>query len=173
MRTVASLISNGINAIKLNILVFGPQVGTMSANPRTLNLQKKRIQIRQELEKLGHNVKYAEDIVDPNLPSPQNNAFLQEIVIMAEYDLVFVIVDSPGSNVEAGLIASRQNLSQKASLFLDSQFIAGLAADACRAAQFLGADFNTYTYPNDLVDCNLLTFILERVSKAQFVKLIS
>ena len=173
MSIVANLINNGLNAIKINILVFGPQVAKLSSDPRTLNLQNKRIQIRSELENLGHNVKYAEDMVDPNLPSPQNNAFLQEIVIMAEYDLIFNIVDSPGSIAEAALIASRPNLAQKASLFLDSQFSAGLPAESCRAAQFLGADFNTYTYPNDLIDCNLLTFILDRVSKAQFVKLIS
>lgn len=173
MRTVANLFNAGLNAIKLNILVFGPQVAILSTEPRTLNLQKKRIQIRLELEQLGHNVKYAEDLVDPNLPSPQNNAFLQEIVIMAEYDLIFNIVDSPGTNIEAGLIASRPNLAEKASLFLDSQFNAGLSAEACRAAQILGADFNTYSYPTDLVDCNLLTFILERVSKAQLVRLIS
>jgi len=173
LSTVTNLINAGLKAIKLNILVFGPQVATLSTDPRTLNLQNKRIQIRQELENLGHNVKYAEDVVDPNLPSPQNNAYLQEIVIMAEYDLIFNIVDSPGSIAEAGLIASRQNLSQKASLFLDSQFNAGFPAETCRHAQFLGADFNTYTYPTDLVDCNLLTFILARVSKAQLVKLIS
>ena len=173
MNSVANLINNGINAIRLNILVFGPQVTVLSADERTLNLQNKRIQIRQRLEDLGHNVKYAEDMVDPNLPSPKNNAFLQEIVIMAEFDLIFNVVDSPGSITEAALIASKPNLSQKASLFLDSQFTGGLPAEACRAAQYLGADFNTYIYPTDLVDCNLLTFILERVSKAQFVKLIS
>lgn len=173
MSIVANLINSGRNAIKLNILVFGPQVANLSTDPRTLNLQNKRIQIRQELEALGHVVNYAEDLVDPNLPSPQNNAFLQEIVIMAEYDLIFNIVDSPGSNVELGLIAARPNLAQKASLFLDSQFNTGLSAEACRAAQFFGADFNNYIYPTDLVDCNLLTFILDRVAKAQFVKLIS
>jgi hypothetical protein len=173
LSTVANLIQNGLNAIKLNILVFGPQVATLSADQRTLNLQKKRIQIREELEKLGHNVKYAEDMVDPNLPSPQNNTFLQEIVIMAEHDLIFNLVDSPGSITEAALIASKPNLCQKASLFLDSQYSTGLTAESCRHAKNLGADFNTYTYPKDLVDCNLLTFILERVSKAQLVKLIS
>lgn len=173
MSTVANLINNGLNAIKLNILVFGPQVATLSADPRTLNLQNKRLQIREELENLGHNVKYAEDEVDPNLPSPQNNAFLQEIVIMREYDLIFNLVDTPGTISETGLIASRPDLSQKASLFLDSQFIRGLTAESCRAAEIFGADFNTYEYPRDLVECNLLTFILERVSKAQFVKFMS
>ena len=85
----------------------------MSTDPRTLNLQNKRIQIRQELEKLGHNVKYAEDEVDPNLPSPQNNAFLQEIVIMREYDLIFNLVDTPGTINETGLIASRPGFIAK------------------------------------------------------------
>ena len=133
----------------------------------------KRIEIRSELEKLGHNVKYAEDVVDPNLPSPHSNIFFQEIVIMAEYDLIFNIVDSPGSIAEATLIALKPTLAQKAALFLDNSYSEGLTAEACRAAKIIGADFNTYEYPKDLQECNLLTFIIERVAKAQFVKLLS
>lgn len=173
MDKVAKLLKDGMASVKLNILVFGPQVLVLSSDERTNNLQNKRIQIRKVLESLGHNVKYAEELVDPDLPSPHNNAFLQEIVIMAEYDLIFVIVDSPGSITEAALIASRPILAQKASLFLDRTYSSGITAEACRAAVLHGADFNYYDYPTDLVDCNLLTFILNWVSKAQFVKMIT
>jgi hypothetical protein len=172
VRTIKQLVESSVSNIRLDILVFGPQVTIPSGHEKTRNLQLKRIQIREELEKLGHNVKYAEDIVDPNLPSPQNNAFLQEIIIMAECDLIFNIVDSPGSITEAALIASRPTLAQKAALFMDSAYSTGLTAESCRAAEFMGAAFNMYEYPKDLQECNLLTFIVERVAKAQFVKLL-
>lgn len=145
----------------------------MSDNERTKNLQLKRIQIRKALEASGHFVKYAEDLVDPNLPSPQNNAVLQEIVIMAEIDLIINVVDSPGSIVELGLIANKSSLSQKSTLFLDASYSTGLVAEQCLLAVELGANFETFNYPEDLVQCNLLGFVKERVEKTQFAKLFS
>ncbi|MGN7885403.1 hypothetical protein [Dyadobacter sp. 22481] len=173
MDPIKSLISRGVKNVRLNILVFGPQVASLSAEPRTLNLQNKRIEIRQELEAAGHFVRYAEELIDPSLPDAHGNAFLQEIIIMAEYDLIFVIVDSPGSIAEATVISTRPNLATKASLYLDSSYATGLTAQACQLAEYLGAEFRLYTYPTDLTDCHLLTSITERVTKAQFIKLIS
>lgn len=171
MKPVVDLITNSTKNICLNILVFGPQVHKLSAEERTLHLQLKRIQIRKELESAGHFVKYAEDLVDPNLPSPKNNAVLQELVIMAEYDMIINIVESPGSIVEATLIATKSSLSQKATLFMDESYSNGLAADACRLAVALGAHFQSFSYPDDLVQCHLLGFVQDRVEKTQFVKL--
>src|SRR5690606_21902503 len=144
LKLVNELISDATKNLNLNILVFGPQVHTFSNNERTKNLQLKRIQIREELEASGHFVKYAEDLVDPNLPSPKNNAVLQEIVIMAEFDLIINLVDSPGSILELGLIAGRSSLAQKATLFMDELYGDGLPADACRLAVHFGANFETF-----------------------------
>ncbi|MEQ9440713.1 MAG: hypothetical protein RIG62_16810 [Cyclobacteriaceae bacterium] len=173
MKPVNELISDATNNMNLNILVFGPQVHTISDNERTKNLQFKRIQIREELEALGHFVRYAEDLVDPNLPSPQNNAVLQEIVIMAEFDLIINIVESPGSITEATLIATKANLSQKATLFMDESHLGGLPAQACQLAVQLGANFETFKYPQDIVQCHLLGSVKKRVEKTQFTKFFS
>lgn len=170
MKTVQELMSQGISSTKLNILVFGPQVHTLSENDeRTRNLQNKRIEIRDELEKLGHNVKYAEDIVDPNLSGPASNATLQEIAIMKEYDFIVVIVDSPGSHVEVTLISIKPSIAQKSSLFLDSDHSQGLVAEACRLAEIGGAKFSTYQYPNDLTECHLLGAIKHRAQEIQTI----
>jgi len=167
---IKALIANAIDAFKLKILVFGPQVHTPSAELRTAKLQSKRIEIRGKLEGLGHHVKYAEDLVDHNLDGPAGNMFFQELVIMKEYDLIVTIVDSPGSIAEATAIALKPALAQKASLFLDSDFVNGLVGAACRNAKDIGAHFETYTYPTDLDDCHLFGYILDRVSKLQKVK---
>lgn len=164
MKTVQELMDQGISSTKLNILVFGPQVDTLSEiDERTRNLQNKRIAIREELERIGHDVKYAENIVDPSLSGPANNAMLQEIAIMKEYDFIVALVGSPGSIVEATHISTNPSIAAKSSLFLDSDYSQGLVAEACRLGETIGAKFRTYQYPNDLTECNLLGFIKQRM----------
>ena len=165
-RDIRTLINSSIEAIKLNILVFGPQVDPLSADERTRNLQLKRIQIREELERLGHNSKYAEELVDPSL----GNMMIQEEMIMREYDLIITLVGSPGSIIETGFIARNPQLAQKSQLFMDSAHTDGLVAEGCRLAKEMGAYFREYAYPDDLIACHLLGFVKERVSAAQTVR---
>ena len=167
---VGSLIASAVGAIKLKILVFGPQVHTPSPIERTAKLQNKRREIRQKLEAEGHLVKYAEDLVDPNLPGAGGNAFFQELVIMMEHDLIVTIVDSPGSITEATAIAMKPLLAQKSALFLDNDHIGGLVGSACKNAEDIGAHFKTYAYPADLDECHLFGYILDRVGKIQKMK---
>lgn len=157
--------------IHLNILVFGPQLNHVSTDVRIGKLQNKRKQIRLELEELGHFVRYAEDLCDPNLPSAQGIAFFQEIIIMREFDLIVNLVETPGSIVEAATIACKPDLARKTSLFLNGEYLAGLVASSLEAARFHGADVNNYRYPEDLDECHLLGQVIRRVEKAQFVKL--
>lgn len=159
--------------MSLNILVFGPQVKVISENTRTGDLQRKRIEIRGELEKLGHHVKYAEDLVDPDIPGEMGNPFIQELMIMNDYDLIVTLVDSPGSITEATAIAMRPDLARKASLFVDSDHREGLVAQTCNFAEYLGADFQTYSYPEDLTECHLLGFVKDKVNKLQIIKYLS
>jgi hypothetical protein len=171
--SMGSLIRKNITDTSLKILVFGPQVKALSEDERTMHLQLKRIQIRKELESLGHHVRYAEELVDPDLPGDTNNAFLQELVIMPEYDLIVTLVCSPGSNAEATAIAMKPALAQKASLFVDYDHREGLVASVCSLAQQLGADYRTYQYPEDLVDCHLLGFVKDKIERVQIVKYLS
>lgn len=160
---VKKLIEDSLNEIKLNILVFGPQVKVMSSDERTRKLQNKRIDIHKELTDLGHEAKYAEELVDPNGP----NALYQEVVIMREFDLIVILIDSPGSIVEVTTVALNPNFALKSQLFLDSDYIEGLAAEACRNAKDFGASFDTFDYPKDLDECHLLGKTLNRVKIAQ------
>lgn len=172
-RNVLDLINDGIKSISLNILVFGPQVHPLSTDERTRNLQNKRKEIRAELEKQGHNVRYGEELVEPNLPDPEHNEFIQELVIMEEYDLIVALVDSPGSITEATLIASKPQLASKSALFMDGGYKDGLVAKACMNAKNLGAFFQHYTYPDDLVNCHLLTHVVGRAKQIRLAKFLS
>lgn len=159
--------------IKLDILVFGPSVKIMSSNEKVRNLQNKRIDIRNELDKLGHNVAFAEDVVDSEMDDPHNNAFVQELLIMADYDMIVNIVDSPGSIMEASVPAKNTSIAQKTTLFLNAEYKEGLVLKACLTAEYLGACFKDYSYPEDLVECHLLGAVMDRVRKAQTIKLLS
>ncbi|MBY2937192.1 hypothetical protein [Rhizobium leguminosarum] len=163
---VQDLIESALGAIKLNILVFGPTLKAVSTDESTRHLQDKRRQIRDELALLGHNVQYAEDLVDPSL----GNMVFQEQIIMREYDLIITLVGSPGTIVEATMISQKSELAQKSQLFLDSRFTDGLTAEACRLAHDIGAFYLEYEYPKDLVECHLLGYAKERVHKAQLVR---
>ena len=171
--TISNLIASAFAAIKLKILVFGPQVHTPSPDPRIAKLQGKRAEIRQKLEAQGHHVKYAEDLVDPSLGAATGNPFFQELVLMREYDLIVTIVDQPGSIAEATVIALKPDLAQKSALFLDSAYLGGLVGQACVSAQNIGAHFSTYDYPVDLDACHLFGKIEERVERVQMIKYLS
>ena len=167
---IRALLAKNVTSILLKVLVFGPQVHSPSSDPRTAKLQAKRIQIRQELEKAGHHVKYAEDIVDPTVGGAGGNVFFQELLIMREYDFIVIVVDSPGSITEMAAISVDPALARKSSLFLDEAYLNGLVAAACSQAEDIGAHFRTYAYPKDLDDCHLLTEIEGRVAKIQKLK---
>lgn len=170
MTSVSDLLRESISPISLNILVFGPQVETMSSDERTRNLQNKRREIREALEAKKHQVKYAEDLVDPALVGPTANPVIQELVIMQEYDFIVALVESPGSIVEATLISIKPMLAQKTALYIDEGFIDGLAGKACLLAEQMGGHLHKFTYPQDLTECHLLGHIQERADTIQLMK---
>jgi len=170
---INTLLAGAIDSIQLKILVFGPQVHTPSSDERTRKLQNKRVEIRQKLETLGHVVRYAEDLVDPTIGGPLGNAFLQELLIMREHDLIVTLVGSPGSIAEASVISANPQLASKASLFLDKDHVEGLVGSACENAKDCGAHFDTFAYPDDLDLCNLFGMVKKRVAMIQKIKYLS
>lgn len=171
---IGEMVRDKITSSGLRILVFGPQVKDLSTDERTRNLQLKRKQIREELESDGHTVKYAEDIVDPSISGAPGNPLVQEMLIMDRYDFIVTLVESPGSIVEATTIAHNPSLARKSSLFMDEDYGDGLsAAGACDLASKMGADFQTYKYPEDLVDCHLLGFVRKKVEQVQLAIFLS
>jgi hypothetical protein len=162
--------------IPLSILVFGPSPEGTGVDHHLDALREKREQIRQALRSqvAGHTVHFGEELRDSGLPSRiAGNAFMQEMQALRNYDLVFVLVRSYGTNVELGQIAARPEFSAKAILFLDETLDDGYAAAACKAAVYLRAQYYTYRFPNDLTECHLLTRVEECVQQAQFIKFLS
>jgi hypothetical protein len=166
-KSIAELVKEGPGSIKLNILVYGPQVSVPDADARIAAIQRKRKDIRQELIDLGHDARFAEELVDPSLPEPFDSAFYQEQLLQREADLIICIVESPGSKVEFGAIYKEVDVLKKTTIFLDENYIAGLVGDACRDSEYNGAKLKLFQYPRDIDECNLLGFALKSVGLAQ------
>lgn len=174
MKTIQELVSEAESGMKLKILVFGPQVKKLNRGGRTRALQNKRIEIRNRLEELDHYVRYAEDLVDADLPAPFDDILEQEVLLMSDYDMVVTLVDTAGTIAEAMEISKRPAIAPKASLFIDKNYKDGLVANKLSTgATALGADVSTFIYPDDLRACHLLGAVLNKVSKIQRAKYLS
>lgn len=169
--SVGPLIASAISATHLRILVFGPSP-TTSAPPGSLldGLRTKRAEIRAELLNQGHTADFPEDLVDSSAPPPFDNPWFQEQLLMKSYDLILVLIGSPGSTVELGAISTNPTLCRKSQLFLCADHVGGLADQACKLAANLDARVMYYTFPPDIVDCHLFGAIDSIVKKLQVAK---
>jgi len=129
--------------------------------------------LRRALAKEGHEVILIEEEIKGSLPAPLDNAWVQELAILRSYesfDLIIILVHTPGTNVELGVISSTKELAERSQLFLCDQYQTGAAWVACQAAVLVGAVFTPYTYPADIVDCHLTAKVLEKVRAVQIGK---
>ena len=167
-----SFFVDAARATSLQILVFGPNPHAANARPaeRDGKLSQKRIDIRDWLVIEGHDAQFPEDIYDRTAPGPSRNVMYQEMVMMRGCDLIIVIVDSPGSNVELGAISTHSDLAQKTHAFIDETFVGGLAHESCLLLSELKGEHSCYCYPVDIDGCHLKTRIIALVGRIQMVK---
>jgi len=92
---------------------------------------------------------------------------------MSEFDVIITLVGSPGANMEAGIIATNPTHAKKSQMFMDAAHTNGLVAEGCRLAEEMGAFFKEYRYPEDLTDCHLLGYVMERIKTVQMIKYLS
>jgi hypothetical protein len=164
--------ADAAKATSLEILVFGPNPAAAVASPaeKIGRLARKRIEIRDWLAAEGHNAQFPEDIYDRTSPGPFANVMYQEIVMMRRSDVIVVIVDSPGSNVELGAIAGRSDLASKTHAFIDEDFKGGLAYAACLLLSEMNGEHSCYKFPDDIDGCQLRARVLGLVTKIQLIK---
>jgi len=169
MIDVKILIEKQLKDTKLDILVFGPAIHPVSANPHTSSLQLKRQQIKQRLIDEGHSAMFGEDIVDSSLPSYLADPLTQELVAMRAVDLIIVLVGSPGSLVEAAAIATERELCQKTQFYCFDEHKDGLAVQHFRHMENYGATCTLVTLA-DVQACHLTGAVLDRVRAVQIGK---
>tara|TARA_R110002049_G_scaffold90911_2_gene227346 strand:+ start:257 stop:763 length:507 start_codon:yes stop_codon:yes gene_type:complete len=152
---------------KLNILVFGPTPSIAGQPGKLGEIASKRVEIRDYLLAEGHNAVFPED----EIPKNSNDPITEEIFLIQDADLVVVIVESYGTNVEAGILSQRASYAEKTFVFIDSAHRSGAAYAACKLIQRLRGSMKPFIYPDDIEKCHLKTSIAKVVNETQYRKL--
>lgn len=150
---------DNIRQTPLDILVWGPSKSSSS------RIYDKRLQIRDELRRRGHNAMFSEELegIGGDMPSK-----LQEL---AQTQIAHVIVDlledAPGALAEAHDFANRADTGWKFFVLIPQKYKDGYSAKG--AIQILGQLFNCvhWYFDGEIESCNVLTKVLERVNLVQ------
>lgn len=146
----------------LVILVWGP--GESAGD-----LFRKRLQIRNELRRLGHVAMFSEDLESSRQAGVSQKGI--EFLQAQAADLIVVMQTSYGSVAEVHDFASFRVVNFKMLIFIDESAQDGYSYRGALAE--LRAQYNnveTYKYPDDIVQCNLLHKVIEKVDVLQMVK---
>jgi nucleoside 2-deoxyribosyltransferase len=167
------IFQNAAAKIPLRILVFGPNPKAALKAPtvKVGKIAQKRIEIRDWLKSEGHEVLFPEDVYSK--APPALNVAAQELMMMRDCDFIVIIVESPGSNVELGVLSSHADLAQKTHAFIDKTFKTGYAYASCQLLKEISGAFYPYSYPKDIDGCHLKTKVQRTVRRLQLVKYLS
>ncbi len=155
-------LEQAVKQTPLAILVWGP--GASAGD-----LYQKRLQIRDELRRRGHAAFFSEELEDSSqgLPSQKGIEFLQAQAA----DLIVVMQASYGSVAEVHDFAEHRVINFKMLIFIDEKATDGYSyRGALAELKALYNNVETYKYPEDIVQCHLLTKVVEKVNVLQMVK---
>ena len=155
-------LQQAVQQTPLAILVWGP--GASAGD-----LYQKRQQIRDELRRRGHAAFFSEELEgsSPTSLSQKGIEFLQAQAA----DLIVVMQASYGSVAEVHDFAEQRVVNFKMLIFIDERATDGYSyRGALAELKALYNNVETYKYPEDIVQCHLLTKVLEKVNVLQMVK---
>ncbi len=158
-----------VSQTPLVLLVWGPG----EAAP---DLYQKRLQIRDELRRLGHDAFFSEELETSRPPSasatsPALSQTAIEFLQAEAVDLITVLQVSYGSVAEVHDFAELRVVNSKMLIFVDQAAMDGYSyRGALAELKALYNNVETYKYPEDIVQCNVLKRVLEKVNVLQIVK---
>jgi hypothetical protein len=155
-------LQQAVKQTPLVILVWGP--GASAGD-----LYQKRLQIRDELRRRGHAAVFSEELEGgaPDSLSQKGIEFLQAQAA----DLIVVMQASYGSVAEVHDFAEHRVVNFKMLIFIDEKATDGYSyRGALAELKALYNNVETYKYPEDIVQCNLLKKVVEKVNVLQMVK---
>lgn len=155
-------LQQAVRQTPLVILVWGP--GASAGD-----LYQKRLQIRDELRRLGHAAMFSEELAGgtPTGMSQKGIEFLQAQAA----DLIVVMQTSYGSVAEVHDFASYRVVNFKMLIFIDERAQDGYSyRGALSELKTLYGNVETFKYPDDITQCHLLRKVIEKVNVLQMVK---
>ena len=169
MPELDELVRNELSEIILKIYVLGPDPNSSPVDEHDEKLRTKRVQIKDALIELGHDVSFPEDHINA-ISDPSINPMLAERILLSDAELIVVLAKTPGTLFEIGMLAFKSGLAQKSHIFMSEEFEGGAPHLACKHFVDVGGEFAEYTYPDDLDKCDLLSQVVEKIRRVQTAK---
>ncbi len=151
---------------RLSVLIWGPSEQANGA------LSRKRIQIRDELQNLGHQADFSEDILTSDaLAAGGINLSVAELLQARGYEYIVCIMGSPGSIGEVHDFCRMSEITHKMTICIDKRHLSGYSGKGIiRIFEGNHGHLETFKFPEDITSCNLLNRVIEQVEKCAAAK---
>jgi hypothetical protein len=149
----------------LSILIWG------TSNSKEA-IYKKRCEIRDFLNKLGHTAEFSEEIYDlKKLSKSGLNLTIAEYIQTKSYDYIICLMSSPGSIGEVHDFAKSKHVAHKMTICISSEHESGYSAHGTlRIFEGNHGRLDWFKNPSDIEDCHLATRIINQIHKVQDAK---
>lgn len=139
--------------VSLSILVWGQSPASQS------RVAKKRVEIRDELQRLGHHAVFSEDL--PNIEGFSEKS--KEFAQAQAADLVMILLeDSPGALAETHDFCNHPEIAPKLTVMVPSKYRGGYSAKGA-VMDFDAAFGGVFWYDDDDIDaCHLCGRAVQR-----------
>ena len=156
---------NAVQQTVLMILVWGPGAGAHDLYGK--RVFAKRQQIRDELRRRGHAAYFSEEL-ERSVKTKGQSLKAIEFAQAQSADLVVVMDASFGSVAEVHDFASSRVVNYKMLIFIDESAKDGYSyRGALKDLNDAYDNVKTFRYPEDIVECHLLTKVIKKVSALQ------
>jgi hypothetical protein len=148
------------NRTSLRVLIWGPSAGAG-------DIYQKRVELKNKLSQLGHDVHFSEDVCTPELLAKTGlNLSVAELIQATHFDYVVCLMASPGSIGEVHDFACIKKIAVKMMICVDRRHRQGYsAAGALRIFEGYNGRLDWFEYPTDIRDCHLAGRVIEQIHK--------
>ena len=145
---------------KLRIMVLGP-------GETQETLYNKRCEIRDELNRLGHQAEFPEETwSEIKLKISEINLAVAEYIQAKEYDFIVCLMASPGSIGEVHELAGNKQIASKMLICVDEINREGYSSQGIlRIFEGFHGKIDWFKNPNDIDNCCLATRAIEHLQK--------
>ena len=155
-----------IDRSRLSVLVWGPD------EQGDKDLYRKRVQIRNKLQELGHEAEFSENILTPSVIRAGGiNLGVAQLLQAREYEYIVSIMGSPGSVGEVHDFCHMPEIAHKMTICINEEHLSGYSGQSVLPI-FEGnhGRIEKFKFPDDITGCHLLKRVVDQVEKCAAAK---
>lgn len=154
----------------LKILIWGPARPPNDSDKYITDTYNKRVEIKEYLKMLGHATFFSEDISEETLKRMgyRPNPLASERIQIEEADLAIMLRVSPGTITEFISFHGNPSYARKMCVYFNQKDKGSLVhqgADDTFTVE--GGKLVEFSYPKDIIECNLKSKIKDYVEQVQ------